>query len=236
MRVAPALWRAAWLALAVALGALPGQRPASAQEAVRSAHLVADLTAADGSAVVRIEYTVAGAAPGTPIEASALDFRPATVEDVRTGAGDASVPLTRGIGLARAATLRVEPGDGAGSVSVAYRVANAMVERSGSVRGHIPVLGLDRPPEHTRPDLFDAEVRLPPHWKVVEGFPTGLAATGEPGVYRVQLAVVPALVSFRGRSDGAWRPGLPVALDALALALLLGFAVVGWRHFGGADA
>lgn len=204
---------------------------AAAQERVRSARLVADLTAGDGSASVRVEYVLDGVVRGAaPIEARALDFGEAVVEDVRAGSAGGEVALERGPGLVRRASLRAEGEAGAERIVASYGVARAAVDRRGAVRGHVPVLTLARPPEQTRPGLFAAELRLPPGWAVLEGFPTGLAATGEPGVYRVELPVIPAVLSFRARADGTWRPGLAFVLDGVAVAFLLAFALVGFRH------
>ena len=126
----------------------------------------------------------------------------------------------------------MEPGrePGTARVVVTYRVDEPVTEAGGKLRGRVPVLGIDRAPREAGPGLFRAELRVPPQWVVTEGFPTGLAPSGEPGVYRAELSVVPSLVSFRARADGAWRPGLPVLLDVLAGAILLVFAVFGWRH------
>ncbi len=115
-------------------------------------------------------------------------------------------------------------------VATSYAVTGAVTEEGARVRGHIPVLSVDLPPEAATPGLFRAELRLPPDWRVAEGFPTGLDATGTPGVYAVDLAVVPAVLSFRARSDGRWRPGLPALLDVAAVLLVAAFSVVGWRH------
>lgn len=215
---------------ALAAGVLVGG-PLSGQS-VHSARLVADLTAGDGSAQVSIEYELSGPPADGGVDASALDFGPETVREVVGGEPLTPLSVARGVGTAWATRLPAVP---AGSSGVAmararYRVDAAAQVVDGVVRGRLPVLAARLLPERTRPELFQAEVRLPPEWVVTEGFPTGLTATGEPGVYRVTLPVVPSLVSFRARSDGAWRPGLPAVLDAMAVALLLAFSVVGWRH------
>ncbi len=216
-------------ALLVAL-ILAGAVPASAQtSSVRAARLTADLTAGDGSAEVSVTYVVSGLRPGDRIPATALDFG-GRVADLRVGGSGAAVALRTVPGSAWTTPLPVET---QGSETVArarYRVAAAATQRNGAVRGRVPVLSAELLPERTFPGLFEAEVRLPPAWRVAEGFPTGLAPTGEPGVYRVSLPVVPSLVSFRARSDETWHPGLPLVLDALAVALLLAFSAVGLRH------
>ncbi len=217
---------------AFGVGTVPGvcATELAAQESVRSVRLVADLTARDGSAEVRMDIVLADADTVGSTSAMILDFGRATAGDVRTGAGGDAVDLLRGAGLARSVRLPVEHIDGEARTQVTYQVEHATVENRGAVRGHLPVLGVRLRPERTLPGLFEAELRLPPEWRVLEGFPTGMTATGEPGVYRVDLQVVPSLLSFRARSDGAWRPGLPLVLDVLGLGLLLAFSVVGWRY------
>ncbi len=129
--------------------------------------------------------------------------------------------------------VRLPVMSGAGTearVVAAYEVPAAVSGRGAAVRGHVPLLSLDLPPEAASPGLFRAEIHLPPGWTVTEGFPTGMTPAGAPGTYAVDLAVVPALIGFRARSDGAWRPGLPLALDVVALVALLAFSALGWRH------
>ena len=218
--------------------------PAPAQATVRRARLVADLAGGGGDAQVRVEYRlVPGGGPAAPARVEVLAFGPASVEGFLVdgaagtpGEGAAApavpVPLATEAGSMRAGTLALPPADprsGEVAVALVYRVAGA-VERSGAgVRVRLPVLVLDLPPEPGGGPRFEASVRLPAGWSVSGGFPTGLAE-GPDGAWEVRLPVVPSLVSLRGRSDGAWRPGLPEALDVLALAVLLAFGLVGWRH------
>ena len=49
----------------------------------------------------------------------------------------------------------------------------------------------------------------------------------------MSLPVTPAMISFRASTDGRWVPGFPLVIDALTVALLLGFAAFGWRHLQG---
>jgi hypothetical protein len=198
-------------------------------------HLVADLTAADGRGTVRVEYRVHGAGQGSTLGATVLDFGRARIVDLRTADGQ-PLGLGTGPGVSRAGRLPVgsPDADGVVRIVVEYDVPGAVVARGPALRGHVPVLTVDRPAGEPGPDVFAAELRVPPGWSITEGFPSGLSATAQPGVYRAGLSVVPAVVSFRGRTDGAWRPGLPLALELLAGSVLLGFSLVGWRHLRGA--
>lgn len=208
--------------------------PAAAQApAVRFARLTADVSAVGTDAEVRIEYTVApGGQDADALRVELLGFGPAAVDSVRVEADGRAIRLAPETGSMRADTFALPPArpdEEEVGVSLTYRVAGA-VERSGhDVRVRVPVLVLDLPPAPGGGPVFHGSVRLPDTWSVSGAFPTGLAET-EKGRWEVDLSVVPALVSLRGRSDGAWRPGLPQALDALALVLLLGFGLVGWRH------
>jgi len=219
------------LAVALACAALGAPHPAAARQAVRSVRMVVDLTDGSGTADVRAEYLLAGAGADSVVRATALDFAGATIEALRVGEDGRPLPILRPRTLVTLARLPLTSGGGEGRRVVAsYVVPGAVVAHGAALRGHVPVLSLDLPPEATSPGLFRAELRLPPEWSVTEGFPTGMAPGSAPGVYEVDLAVVPALVGFRARSDGAWRPGLPLALDAVGLVLLLAFSAVGWRH------
>ncbi|MBW3535494.1 MAG: hypothetical protein KY453_09810 [Gemmatimonadetes bacterium] len=233
---------------------------AAGQASVRSARLFAVVAEGGTDVEVRVDYRVAleGPAPAG-LRLEILGFGPASVErfgvetpgaagvrpppsapggSPRAATADAGVPapgtlpLTTETGSMRTAVIplaALAPASGEASFSLVYRVAGA-VERSGPrVRVRLPILVVDLPPEPGASRIFDASVRLPEAWAVSGGFPTGLARTAG-GTWEVRLPVVPALVSLRGRSDGAWRPGMPEALDALAAIVLVGFGLVGWRH------
>ncbi len=219
------------LVLGLGCAALCAPGSAHAQVAVRSVHMVADLTGGDGGARVRVEYVLA---PDTAREvgATALELAGARMENVHLERDGAPLAIGRPRPLAGVVRLPVTAGPDptARGVVAAYAVTGAVRADGPRVRAHVPVLSVDLPPEAASPGLFRAEVRVPPGWRVAEGFPTGLRATDTPGVYAVELAVVPAVVSFRARSDGRWRPGLPAVLDALAVLVIVGSSVIGWRH------
>ncbi len=204
----------------------------AAQETVLSARLVADLRAGDGSAEVSMEYEIGGAAHGSTIPASVLDFGSASAEDIRAGVASLPVVARAGAGVAREADVPVEATDrpDVGRILVTYRVRSVLDADGGVLWGRIPVLTVDRPPGEPAPGLFVARLRLPPRWRVIEGFPTGLARVDEAGAHEVSLSVVPAVVGFRARTGGAWRPDLPLVLDALAAVAVGLFVLVGWRH------
>jgi len=218
--------------LALAALALWLPAPICAQGAVRAVHLVADLTAGDGAARVRVEVALDSVVPGAAVDATALEFAGARVEGVRAGREGEALATSRPRSLAGKVRLPVvaAPDARGGEVVAAYTVPGAVREDGPRVRVHVPVLGVDLPPEAASPGLFHAELRLPPGWRVAEGFPTGLRAADEPGVWTVDLAVVPAVLSLRARADGRWRPGVPALLDAVAVLLIGAFSVIGWRH------
>lgn len=215
--------------LVAAVVALCAAAPASCQ-VVRSARVVADFTRGDGSASVEIEYVLERLGDTVSVPVSLLDFGGAAAADIRVGAQETPVDVPVVHGVARGGTLRVDRVAGDGGVTVRYRVPAGVSRDGGALRGHVPVLTVDLPPDEASPGLFQAELHLPPQWTVSEGFPTALAATGEPGVYHVTLPVVPSVVSFRARSDGQWRPGLSLVLDVLGVSILVVFSLVGWRH------
>ena len=202
---------------------------------MRSAAVRADLTDTDAGARVRVEYTVAGAEPGRAIPATLLTFGSARPEDLRVGAGGRPAAFSSGPGRSWTARLPTEAdGSGYTRVLAEYTIPLPVSQDGGKMRGHIPILSLDRPPGEARPGLFLGVVTLPAGWTVSEAFPTGLrgaVAPAEGGLtLSVELPVVPATLSFRAHTGGGWRPGLPFVLDVLAALIILGFGYVGWRH------
>lgn len=211
------------VALATLLLAVPGssvdvsQDPPSAT--VVSARMRATVEPASGRADVHVVYRMSGRR-SAPIRVEALDFGPAVVRAV-------GISLDPESGHLRAGELPADPpGD---SVVVTYTVEGAVEGHGGDVRLRLPVVVVDLPPHTADGPVFHARIEVPDDWRVTGAFPTGLART-DAGAWEVDLAVVPSLVSLRARTDGAWRPGLPVVLDVLAVVVLLGFGVVGARH------
>lgn len=218
------------VALAALLLAVPGssvdvsQDPPSAT--VVSARMRAAVEPASGRADVHVVYRMSGR-PSTPIRIEALDFGPAVVRAVGAEGSATAIPLGPESGHLRAGELPAVPsGD---SVVVTYTVEGAVEADGGDVRLRLPVVVVDLPPHTADGPVFHARIEVPDDWRVTGAFPTGLART-DAGSWEVDLAVVPSLVSLRARTDGAWRPGLPVVLDVLAVVVLLGFGVVGARH------
>lgn len=213
------------VALAAALlAAAPAAAPA--QATVRSAHLTADVTPA-GDAAVSIAYVLTGVRELPEVEVALLGFDVATAETLRLPAGG-TLALEPASGSRRTATLPLDGSDPA-RVELAYRVEAATRFDGGALRTRIPLATISLPSAADSGDVFHARLRVPEAWAVVEGFPTGLARA-EPGVYATDLRVVPSMVSFRARSDGAWRPGAKLLVDVVALVILLVTCVVGWRH------
>ncbi len=205
---------------------------------VRSVHMDADLSSADGVAdvVVRFELRAIGgdALPASqPLHFELLGFGDATVDRFATLSGD-SVELWPTYGTHRAASVwvsRTSLDPDIGVMELSYRVDAAVVEDGGGLRARIPVL--TGPPAAAGADGgFTARLRLPEGWIVSEGFPSGLRRDDD-GAWSVGLQVTPSMVGFRGRSDGAWRPSVPLVIDLMTVLFLLGFSAVGWHHLSG---
>ncbi|HSG07975.1 MAG TPA: hypothetical protein VLA36_06445 [Longimicrobiales bacterium] len=191
----------------------------------------ADLAAAPGAAFVRVEYELSGVRPGDSVPVSVLDFGRAVAEDFRVGARGVPMELSGRHGAARSGSWPVAAGaEGRAVLAVTYQVPGAGEDEDGRIVSHLPVLIVDRAPEEARPGFFRGSVQVPADWRVTEGFPTGLASGGEAGRYDVELSVLPAVVTLRARSDGRRTVALPLALDLVALSVLLITAVAGWRH------
>lgn len=232
-----------WLPGALAVLLLAAD--ASAQVTVRSARLVADLAADDGGAEVVVEYAL-GLPSSAALRFELLAFGRATATKFWLGEERTGTPVAlEGEGDAIRATELVLnlAGPADSLVLVArYRVEEAVEREGEAVRVHVPVLTVAAPPDvpgasgsSGEGGIFQAELLIPEGWRVSEGFPSGLRPEGD-GRWSVDLAVVPSVVSLRGRSDGSWRPGLPLALDAAATAVLLLFGVLGWRQLQGVAA
>ncbi len=231
-RVAPGV-RVSGLWVASMMVAVPTVAvSAAAQTTVQSARLYADLSPDDGGAEVRIEYVLD--VQGTPeLQFELLGFGSASADgfwlgEERTGTRIELDPQT---GSMRAAAFTLTLADTSEPYRLVahYRIAEAVQLDGENLLLRVPVLSIALPPADGVPDLFRAELTLPPEWSVAEGFPTGLEANDE-GVYTVSLPVVPSMVSARGRTDGTWRPGLPLLIDVLTVVVLLVFSFVGWRH------
>lgn len=196
---------------------------------VAAARLSAAVDPATGRADVTIAYGVSDGA-ATSVRIEALDFGPAAVREVRLEGVGSPVVLDAESGRLRAAELPVaSPGD---SMVVTYTVEGAVEGGGADVRLRVPVVVVDLPPHTADGPVFHAVIDVPDGWAVSGSFPTGLSETAD-GAWEVDLAVVPSLVSLRARTDGIWRPGLPVVLDGLALVVLLAFGLFGVRHLRG---
>jgi len=225
--------------LAVVSGVL-GLTPvdASAQSVapvVRSAAMRVDVTGSDGSAEVEIDYVLSGTIATRAVAVALLGFDSSTVTDAVYccwAGSEETIVLWPSTGSRRMASipLPVVPAgaDGPSTLRISYHVARAVTEKGGGVHGRIPVLSLDLPPLGGGADVFSTSLSLPAEWIMTEGFPTGFRP-GDDGVPSV-TPVVPSMVSFRARSDGRWRPGLPLLIDVLMSALILLVGFFGWRH------
>jgi hypothetical protein len=216
--------------------------PLHAQSAVHAVRLSVDIATDDGSAIVEVEIDlVVDDTAGLRIEL--LGFGRGTTEGYLAGGSDG--PLVRfeersgsrqWIVVERDAfeshgLVRIAGADPVWRLRATYVVRNTRTTKGESVLVHVPVLTVALPPVRNAGDVFHADLRVPSNWSVSEAFPTGLRDTG--GVYTVDLAVAPSVVSLRARTDGAWRPGVPLLLDIAALTILLAFVLFGMRWLRG---
>ena len=235
--------------LAALLLGLAGAAPRAAQEtpsetpapALSSLRLRASLADGARGTVVRIEYrvTVAGEVLEPPTPAfELLGFGGALADSVRV-AGRA-FPLSPSGGTMRRAKIPGElwerdgrgGGDEAGGVTafeleVAYEVRGAVDGEEPDLRARIPVLVPELAPA-VGPETFGAEIELPAEWRVFSEFPSGLAPR-EPGVLAVSSRAPPAVIDFRARTDGTWRPDLAFYLMLGAGFLLVAVGAAAWR-------
>lgn len=191
--------------------------------------MVADLSGQGGTADVRIEYRLILASSGNvPIEL--LGFADAEVSEFLVdGIGPTTLSPISGSRSGASVPVTIETPGTEHVLTLSYRVDGAVEVTGAVLRVRIPVMSVALPPVGGSSEVFRAELNLPDSWAVSEGFPTGLRRADD-GSYAVSLPVVPALVSVRARSDGVWRPGVPLALDLVASIILIGFGILGWRH------
>lgn len=221
---------------AVAAHPSSGQVGDDASWGVRSVDAAIDLTAGDGSASVRVDFVLVGKTPVAappprePVSFDLLGFDDASVDAV-TMNGDESIVLWPTVGSHKALTVYLPEVLNGNSLPVtfAYRVVRAVEDRDGVLMVRVPLLNGPTAPLANEGGDFNAEVRLPENWSVTDAFPSGLRSRAD-GVRVVSLPVVPAVVRFRARTDGRWRPGVPLLFDVLTVLILVGFATFGWRH------
>lgn len=191
----------------------------------------------DGSADVGIRFELGTQEPGAPlpfdrpVTFEMLGFGDAGVDEVRRGDDDVVV-LWPTVGSHRAAVVRLSEADvvdGVAVLVVSYRVDDVLEAPGPFVHARIPLLTGPPVRAETGGDAFEARLSVPEEWVVTEGFPSGLRASG-PGDHVVSLAVAPSIVGFRARTDGRWRPGVPLVVDFLTVLVLVTFAGFGWRH------
>jgi hypothetical protein len=190
---------------------------------------------------VRAEYELALEGDAGFVEVELLEHEGATDIEV-LGPGARPLDLRTASGTRRTGTVDLAyvavggaAAGGSASLTFRYDVRGAVRLEGGAFLVRVPVLSVSLPPAADPDDVFSATVRVPEGWTVSEGFPSGLRGDG-PGGYATTLPVVPSMVTVRGRSDGAWRPGVNLIVEILAGASLLGFAFLGWRHLGGGAA
>lgn len=251
------LSRSGALALLLVAGAHPAAASAQQNDWVfGSQGVTVDVSAADGSATVGARIYLVPEDPTRPADPEAsltielLVFGDVTISDLRRANGD-RVLMWPASGRRFMATVG-PPYTREGStpyVDVSYTVEAAVSGDGTARRVRVPMISgpvraSGEEDEGPAGSGFTAMVRVPNGWRVTESFPTGLSrgggvrddgtgnAEGE-GVRRVQLPVTPAMIAFRARTDGRWRPGVPFVIDALTVILLLGFAAFGWRHLQG---
>lgn len=203
----------------------------AAEWSLVSTRMAADLTADDGSAVIRMDYFLEGGRPGASIPVQMLGFDAATTDEMNVD-GRGPIVLWPASGSLRVATV-LAPATATSegfSLSLEYRIERAVEADDGALSARLPVVVVRLPAsEDGVDDRFQASILLPPSWTVTESFPSGLRP-GDGAEQEVSLAVVPSVLRFRGRTDGKWRPGFPFLVDLFTGAFLFGFGVLGWRH------
>ena len=228
------------VALALALhfagpsGAVAQEAAEVAGWAVRTTRVSADVSETDLSADVRIVFSLEWVGPADAETATVdlrlelLGFAAATADSLFIDGRSHRLETT--VGDHKSVGIPLRPGQR--ELTVLYRVDRAVEADGTALRGRIPLVTGPPPPAESGGDGFVADLRLPEEWRIADAFPSGLRADPDGG-YGVSLPAVPAMIGFRARSDGTWRPGFPFLIDLLTLGVLIVFAGAGWRHLSG---
>lgn len=234
--------RRRWLTVTGAALAAAGPTVLAAQGNLVSARAHVDLTG-HGPPSLRIEYVVTWEGPPEDVPLEGLAFGGARASGVRALAGGRELDVSlresrRGrISGEVAPPLDVEPGRPF-RFTLHYRVEGAEEHDGSRTLIRLPVLAVAWPSEQALAETFTVDLVVADSLTVYESFPSGMRAIeGPPRArrYALDLPVVPALVSVRASSTAMPLATLPLALDALVLALLAGFGMLGWRRLGDAS-
>jgi hypothetical protein len=196
-----------------------------------------DLAGMDATARVRVDYRLQVPPGVTQVPITLLVPRPVGVTDIvaRTPTRILEVDLPASETAQRQGVLRFpgEPPTGALTLIVEYAVERSVRPAGAAVEALVPVLAVDWPPADPLPGTFTARLAVPNTVTLHESFPTTLAgphSDGERGLWDLELSVLPAYLTVRGRVGEAPLLSLSRAVDGGVLALLLILGLVGWRR------
>ena len=183
---------------------------------------------------VHVRYVLNGTSgdfPDVPIDVGILQFAGTSVPDVEVTGLRRGIVLWETVGSQRSASFLPALDsivDGGVPVHMRYRVQGAVRGTGARRTVRVPIVSAP-PPSEAVPGGFVVEIAVPVGWAVSEPFPSGLRANAATS-YTASLPVTPAMVGFRARTDGAWRPGFLHLVDLTTLLVLLVFGGFGWRH------
>jgi hypothetical protein len=177
------------------------------------------------------------------VTVAALAFAPATFSDVEV--------IVEG----RASPLALEPGAGLGAHklggtvplpagagdTIAFDIRYAVVLPASAGREsriRLPVVAVMWPPAEALPGTFAVTLDVRADAHIRGAFPSLLretALTSAARSYGADMQVVPSMIAFDLGGGDPPRLTLEAMLDAGVIALLLLFAVLGWRHVRAQD-
>jgi hypothetical protein len=172
------------------------------------------------------------------VPVTALAFAPATFVDLGVTIGGRALPLALDPGAGRSA--RKLAGDvplSAGVAdTVAFEIRYAIVlpepdERESRIR--LPVVAVMWPPAEALPGTFAVTLDVPAGTHVRSAFPSLMretTLTPHTRSYGADMQVLPSMIAFDMGVGDPPRVTLEAMLDTGVIALLLLFAVLGWRH------
>ena len=230
--------QAVGLALALLLPAAAGAQPALEQVRVE-AHVAAERPAL----TVTMDYLLR---PGGSVEVpfTALPFTPAQLTAIRAFHEDRELTVRLdGSQAVRLEGVLLLPVSTAGQETVRVRLRFEVIDGLSAGTSDwqilIPLVVVGWPPVEASPETFVADVSLAGGAEVYRSFPTRsrrVEGSGEDGtnVYRFTLPVIPSVLRLAASTAGRPTFTFERAIDLLAVALLAGLAILGWRRFRGA--
>lgn len=223
--------------LGIAITAAPGSAQTAVPGKLGHASMTVSITTRS-AATVHIRYVVHGSANAAMVPLAAVLFAPSMLDGVEAIIdGRASpVALTPGAGHAAARVSGGVPLPSGHGDTVAFELRYTVDlpgATAGEARVRLPVVAVLWPPAEALPGTFAIALDVPADTHIRGAFPSLMRETTTTATsrsYGAGMQVVPSMIAFDIGTGDPPRITLEAMLDTGVLALLLLFAILGWRH------